>query len=375
MRIIVAGDYAPTGQIASLLDKGEYSMLSQIKTKLEGIDYSIVNLECPVAESDYKAIEKVGPNLKCSRLSVEALKYVGFNCVTLANNHIKDYGSKGVTETIKTLELYEIDYVGAGASMDRAQKTLIKNIKGESLAVINCCENEFSIASDDNAGANPLDPVNQFYEIQKAKEIATYVLVIVHGGHEGYQLPSPRMQKTYRFFIDAGADAVVNHHQHCFSGFEIYNGKPIFYGLGNFLFEKIFPNSPESWNKGYMVELSFKKERVGSRILPYIQCVGGPNLEMRPGDSFKEEIDRINTIINDSEQLDAQYNSFCKSKYESAITNIAAPVGNRYLLAAANRRLFPIFLSKSRLLRICNTFRCESHRDIALKALEDKLIK
>lgn len=52
----------------------------------------------------------------------------------------------------------------------------------------------------------------------------------MHGGHEHYQLPSLRMQETYRFFIDAGADVVVNHHQHCFSGYEIYNNKYIFMG-------------------------------------------------------------------------------------------------------------------------------------------------
>ena len=51
--------------------------------------------------------------------------------------------------------------------------------------------------------------------VEEAKKKADFVLVIVHGGSEHFQLPTPRMQATYRFFVDAGADAVVNHHQHC----------------------------------------------------------------------------------------------------------------------------------------------------------------
>ena len=97
---------------------------------------------------------------------------------------------------------------------------MYKRKDGETLAIINCCEHEFSIADDDSAGANPLNPIQQYYKIKEARLNADYVLVIVHGGHEMYQLPSLRMVDTYRFFIDAGADAVVNHHQHCFSGYE-----------------------------------------------------------------------------------------------------------------------------------------------------------
>ena len=54
------------------------------------------------------------------------------------------------------------------------------------------------------------------------------MFLILHGGIEHYQLPSPRMKKWYRHIIDLGASAIVNHHQHCFSGYELYNGKPIF---------------------------------------------------------------------------------------------------------------------------------------------------
>jgi poly-gamma-glutamate synthesis protein (capsule biosynthesis protein) len=121
--------------------------------------------------------------------------------------------------------------VGGGTNLQEASKILYKKIDEKVLALINCCENEFSIATEVTAGSNPLNPIQQYYAIQEAKSKADYVLVIVHGGHELWQLPSPRMQETYRFFIDAGADAVVNHHQHCYSGYEIYKKKPYILNL------------------------------------------------------------------------------------------------------------------------------------------------
>ncbi len=109
-------------------------------------------------------------------------------------------------------------------------------VDNNKLAFINVCENEFTIATENRGGCNPLNPIKQYYDIKEVKQNADYVFIIVHGGHEYCQQPSIRMKKTYRFFIDAGADMVLNHHQHCFCEYEIYKSKPIFYGLGNYCF-------------------------------------------------------------------------------------------------------------------------------------------
>ena len=148
---------------------------------------------------------------------------------------------------------------------------LYKQIGKETLAIVNCCEHESSIASDEHGGSNPLNPIAQYYAIQEAKKKADYVLVIMHGGVEHYQLPTPRMRETYRFFIDARADAVINHHQHCYSGYEIYQGKPIFYGLGNLCFDRSDKRG-SIWDEGYLVELSFANSLITHRIIPYHQC-------------------------------------------------------------------------------------------------------
>ena len=92
------------------------------------------------------------------------------------------------------------------------------------IAILNFCENEWSIAEDDSPGANPMDIIDNTNHIREAKASHDKVIVIVHGGHEYYNLPSPRMQKQYRFYADQDADIVVGHNTHCISGSEMYKG-------------------------------------------------------------------------------------------------------------------------------------------------------
>ena len=156
------------------------------------------------------------------------MKYAGFDGVTLANNHLNDYGEKAILTTMLELVENSIDIVGVGKTLNDSQIPLFLDINGKSIAIINICESEFSIASKYHAGAAPLDLIDNQKEIASCRAKVDFVIVIVHGGHEMHQLPSPLMQKTYRWFVDMGADAVINHHQHCFSGYEIYKGSPIF---------------------------------------------------------------------------------------------------------------------------------------------------
>ena len=101
MKILVAGDYCPKGRVAELFESEEYEkVLGEVKGIIKQVDFSLVNLECPVTYGTEKPIGKVGPNLCCSRRGIKALSQIGFGCVTIANNHIYDYGDEGVKNTI-----------------------------------------------------------------------------------------------------------------------------------------------------------------------------------------------------------------------------------------------------------------------------------
>lgn len=371
--ILIAGDFAPTNRVASILEKGRYSdVFGEVKSIAEQVDYSLVNLESPIVNNGGTPLKKAGPNLKCRPSAIQAIHYIGFKGVTLANNHFYDYGEDGALTTINLLAQSYIDYVGAGRNLLEASNILYKTIKGKVFAFINCCENEYSIATSETAGSNPISPVRQYYSIKEAREKADYVIVIVHGGIEGYQLPTPRMQEWYRFFIDCGTDVVVNHHQHCYSGYEEYNGKRIFYGLGNFCFDRNM-NQPDSWYEGYLLKLFFNDGEIDFEMIPYIQCKEEARIIIQnQSDGFDREIKRLNDVICDAEEIHNAYVHFMDATMNSQ-KYVLSPYKNKYLSALYVRGFLPGFLPLVRWRNLQNKIICESHRDRFIYFLNSKL--
>lgn len=362
MKVFIAGDYCPAGRVEHYFKRADYaSAFGDAQSIIKESDYSIVNFECPVVSRQQTPIEKLGPNLKCSPEGVEALQWAGFKCVTLANNHFFDYGPDGVKETLETVASYGMDHVGGGMNLGEASSILYQEINGKTLAVINCCEHEFSIATDQTAGSNPLNPVRQYYAIREARHHADYVLVIVHGGHEHFQLPSLRMVETYRFFVDAGADAVLNHHQHCFSGYETWHGKPIFYGLGNFCFDNPLKRSG-IWTEGYCVTIEFTDHNPTFILHPYRQCTNDSIIELLDQNAFEDKLEDLNAIIATPVSLQTALEEYyaSSSKYYG---NIFEPFYNRIYLAIRHRGWLPSFINKKRKLAASNFVNCEAHRD------------
>lgn len=362
MKVLVAGDFCSRYRTANIIEGCYDEALGSVRKITENSDYSIVNLECPIINGLSSPIIKQGPNLAGSDRMVDAIKYMGFGCVTLANNHFYDQGDKGVHDTIEALKKQGVDYVGGGFNLNEASKILYKEINGERLAIVNCCEHEFSIATEKTGGANPLNPVMQYYAIREAKANADYVLVIVHGGHEHYQLPSPRMVETYRFFVDDGADAVVNHHQHCYSGYEVYNGKPIFYGIGNLFFDMETPVFDKPWNYGYLVLLELSKDGVSYTYHPYKQCAEEPMITLLDQSSFDETLNSLNRTISDKEKLQEATNKY----YHTEMIGVECflnPYQKRFVRALVKIGVLPSLFKKQWLLKMQNYIECESHRD------------
>lgn len=372
MNILIAGDFAPVARLAKFMEEKRFPEVfpKDLCDVIQSADFSFVNFESPIAEEGDKPIPKCGPNLKCSMEAAEAVGYAGFTGVTLANNHILDYGAEGLFNTVRLCKGQGLSVVGAGDNLADAEKILYLEKGGETLAVINCCEHEFSIATATEPGANPLNPIRQFYQIKEAKANADHVLVIVHGGHEHFQLPSPRMVETYRFFIDAGADAVVNHHQHCYSGYETYHNSPIFYGIGNFCFDIDPQKKNTMWNDGFLVKLNFEKKVSSFSIHPYKQCDGFVGVHLlNDYSSFCHKINYFNEIITNFDKLAAatdKYYADCAYSIELVYT----PYSNRILNKLYRMHLLPRIYNKQRFLQILNVSSCESHRDKQMAVLK-----
>ena len=372
MKILIAGDYCDRYRVSEAIKNGQYgTMFDNVKSIIERADYSIVNFEFPIIFDVAKPIAKIGPVLGGQKSSVEAIKYAGFKCCTLANNHILDQGAICGLMTKNYITEVGLDVVGLGDNEETASSTLYKRLNGSTIAIINCCEHEFSVATKSSSGAYGINPVRQFYSIQEAKKHADYVLVIVHGGHELYNLPSIRMKETYRFFIDVGADVVVNHHQHVFSGYEVYKGKPIFYGLGNFLFD--CPGKQCDWNEGYIVIL--ETEDSSFSIVPFKQCIETPSVQLLNKEeeaSFNNKISNLNCKILDDNYLRDNLSAFAK-KYSKDMKAKLSPYNNTYIQELSIRGYLPSFVSKKRILDVLNYIECEAHRDIFVESLKYNL--
>lgn len=371
MRVLVAGDFYPSGKVKESLGEGDFeSVFSDIKEITGKVDYSVVNLECPVTGA-LEPISKVGPALKCEVKALDALKYAGFDCVTLANNHINDFGPEGIFETLSLLDARAIDHVGVGKDRQEASRILFKDIGGKTLAIINCCEREFSIAGKNTPGAAELDPMTQVSQIRIAREQADYVVVIVHGGYERCEYPSPRMVRTYRTFVDVGADAVINHHQHCCSGYEVYSGKPVFYGIGNFCFEPFKPEC-DSWHKGVMVELDLAEEtEVGFKLIPFSQCLEQPGprvMDEESSNAFLSHISELNSVIADTEALENEYSAFLDR--QGFVYRGAFALPDKLARRLSRIGLIKPFLSKKKGDLFLDYVGCDAHRDGLMRFLE-----
>ena len=372
IKILVAGDFCPRDRVQELVENQEFEKIFEGVVKYTSeADYSIVNLEAPVVESQASPIDKCGPNLKCSAKAVKGLKYAGFDMVTLANNHFYDYGDAGVKDTMQSCAKENIDYVGGGINIDEASKILYKDIKGVKFAFINCCEREFSIATKKTGGSNPINPIKQYYAISEAKKDADKIIVIVHGGHEHYNLPSPRMKELYRFYVDAGADAVINHHQHCYSGYEVYKRKPIFYGLGNFCFDRATQRNT-FWNEGYMVMLNIDGD-ITYELIPYVQGNDKPGVHIMKGgekETFNRNIEKLNAVIANDIQLKETREQFMEKTKKGYLLALE-PYQNKYLSALYVRKLLPSLVFSKKRMKLLNYLMCESHIERLLYSLKN----
>lgn len=371
LSIIVAGD---------LVINQPYNAESQIDPNLIEIfrnaEIRIVNLEAPVTKTNQR-ITKTGPHLKCTEEDLlPVLKALDIDIVTLANNHIMDHGAEGLIDTFRFCEENNLQTVGAGESLSKASKILYVSTKVGTIAIINFAENEWASASDNSPGANPMDLIDNQRQIKEAKNNADYVFVIVHGGNEYNHYPSPRMVKEYRFYAESGADAVIGHHTHCIGGYETFNGVPIIYSLGNFLFT-MQKALPEVWYKGLVLKLEIKKDRnIDFQILPVGQEKQDFSLKLLSGEEEKEtfsKIQDINLVIQNPPVLTARWNDFIVSKevtYIRAITPIAA-VKNKYAKAILSRLKFDkVFMNQLFLKETLNRIRCEAHYEVTKEILK-----
>lgn len=376
MKIIVTGDFSPRERVSDLIEKNQpQGILKEFIKYINDADLSITNLETSIISDSHKPSSKIGNNIGTSKKTLTYLKDIGFDLVTLANNHFMDYGAESASYAFDMIKKSGLGYVGAGKNEEDAVHPFICQTSDVKIGIINACEHEF-IGYRHSIHCNEIDVVSLCYQISNLKKEVDRIILIFHGGDEHSQLPRPNMVKLYRFLIDQGADVIVNHHQHCYSGYERYNGGLIFYGLGNFCFDKSSKRNCQ-WNYGYAVELDINKESLGFTVIPYSQCneqsVVIP-LTAAEKELFEQTIIRLNKIISDNKLLESEYENWINKNKDRYISYLS-PYSNKYLRYLVRKGILPSFVKSAheKILYLMNS--CESHRDAVNAILEKSISK
>lgn len=367
--ILFAGDFAPCRRFENLVLRKGSEIFGDLQKNISESDLSFLNLETPLCFKG-KPINKTGSNLKGHPDSIRAIKDAGFEVVGLANNHIMDFGNEGLEETIRSCKSADLTICGAGKNLKEAQQTPIIERCGLKIAYIAVAEHEFSIAREDRPGAAPLDPIDNTLQIESARNQADLVFVTIHGGNEHFSLPRPDLRKLCRYFITRGADAIICHHPHVAGAYEIYKNKPIFYSLGNLIFDR--QNLTESWKEGYAVKLDYNiadRELSNFDILPYTQSVDQGGL-CRMSDSdetvFLKKMTAYNKILGNEELYYKAWNDFCENEKSTLLMKHFLPIhfrGMRKLGKIINTEMLFLPTKKNRLVKL-NLIRCESHLEL-----------
>ena len=372
MKILITGDFCPVCRTEPLLKAGQVDTLfGNFLPIIQNADFAITNLEAPLVSTLASPIFKIGPLLKGLPHTARFLKDAGFHAVTLANNHFRDYGDEGIADTLQLCDEVGLKHVGGGSSLQNAALPLIINTSGCSIGILNACEHEFSIAENTHGGANPIDPLNLFQDLQSVKGKTHYRIIILHGGVETYRLPSIEMKRLSRFLVDTGADLVVWHHSHCFSGMEEYHSKKIFYGLGNFIFDwKGKRNS--DWNFGIALSLEFRNDQF--ICIPHFYQQSNQSAGIRLLNNEEREIKeaeflKLSQLVENDELLEQEIQKFAylkRNEYCSALEIFPGRITN----FLRRKRLLPSFLTLKQKIWIRNLLLCESHRAILSRILE-----
>lgn len=253
IRIVFVGDIMLDETPGQYIKRGKdpFQFFAPI---LDAADITIGNLECAIGTSGKKE-DKPFTFMANPRVIPVLKKH--FTSVSLANNHSVDYGTKPFEHMLNLLDNAGLSYFGGGRNIRAAHQPVLFNVKGKRIAILGY--NEFFPRSfealDDRAGIAWSDDDYVMYDIQQAKDKyqADYVIVFPHWGIEHEKTASTRQVALAHLMIDHGADAVIGGHPHVTQNTEIYKGKPIFYSLGNFVFNGF---DDDDANTGWVVRLT-----------------------------------------------------------------------------------------------------------------------
>lgn len=236
--LAAVGDIMLAGSAAPVLKRhGLSHPFNATRSILKRSHIAIGNLEAPISSRGDEFRDKRF-RFRAPPGTARALKDAGFSVLSLANNHMMDFGTTGLNDTLAELRQQAILPSGAGMNLDEARQPAIVTVSGKSIAFLSYSLTypaEFFATRQQSGTAPGYKPLVRS-DILRARQLADHVVVSFHWGKELDAKPSPYQTRAAREAIDAGADLVLGHHPHVLQGIERYKGGLICYSLGNYAF-------------------------------------------------------------------------------------------------------------------------------------------
>lgn len=256
VRIVFFGDMMLDRSVANVIARvGVREIFEEVLGEYglgRNADIVSVNAEGPFADFRRETSKEIAfrfdPDL------IPTLKEFGITLYSQANNHSLDMGAQGFDESIRNLQTHGLDVYGHQAKESREDSTLIKIVRDKSFAFV---------GFDDT-----FPRVNRDQAVEIIKDLedeVDYTVVNMHWGQEYKALSNTTQQSLAHALIDAGADVIIGHHPHWVQEIELYKNRPIFYSLGNFVFDQYF-SQPTQESIG--VEIVFDDQELQVYVHP-----------------------------------------------------------------------------------------------------------
>lgn len=232
-----------------------------------GSDAVVVNLECPATAIRQPVFKRF--NFRAEPSWLDALRRNGVTHCNLGNNHAIDQGRQGLLSTLSNVRQHGMVPVGAGRTLDEATLPVLLVERPRKVFLLASAQMDLEnfpfLPAKPSVSQMRVDTLCQRIRQLKRQHRGCAVVVSLHWGVEHTAAPTPQQRQQARRLIDAGADALVCHHTHTWQGEESYRGRPIFYSLGNFIFD---PSRPLN-QRGAIVQLIVSQHDVSAHTLPY----------------------------------------------------------------------------------------------------------
>jgi poly-gamma-glutamate synthesis protein (capsule biosynthesis protein) len=241
VHIIYTGDVCVQNSIQVTYDAGGIGAIlsDDLRERLNAADITVINHEFAMSDRGEPAPDKQY-TFRAAPKYTSLLLEMGADIASLANNHALDYGKDALSDTFVHLDAAGIDYMGAGETEARAAEMITRQVGDYCIGFMAASrvypEVSWNVLNSQPGMLPAYDPDYLVKQVKEKAPLCDYLIIYLHWGIERETYPEEYERSLGKSLIDAGADAVVGSHPHVLQGMEFYNGKPIFYSLGNFVF-------------------------------------------------------------------------------------------------------------------------------------------